>query len=194
MTFWRPACRHKSLIIRDKVTSYKAQSLGPGVLVTPECPIPCLPMIDQRSWVTHLIRKLGRRVVYLGSGNVAKLGHKCTNIIAAWVGFFALGVRIEDAKIWLRVRASARTPLPTAVVRGKVAVYELLHEMLWVGGGRDGSFTIPGGIFVSLTLSPRRQSIMRSFVKYIAAIMRTRLCIQPEIAGFWVRFSWGQVG
>lgn len=120
-----------------------AQSLRPGVLVTPERSIPCLPMLDQRSWVAHPIRQLGRRVVYLGSKNVSKLGNKCTDIIATRVGFFALGVRIENAKIWLRVRASACTPLPTAVVRGKITVYELLHEMLWV---EDGLFTIPGGI------------------------------------------------
>lgn len=39
-----------------------------------------------------------------------------------------------------------------------------------------------------LTLSPRRQSIMRSFVRYIAVIMRTRLCIQPDVAGFYISF------
>jgi hypothetical protein len=142
MNIWRPACRHKVqsgekyvVKINYKVTSYRAQSLRPGVLVTPERSIPCLPMLDQRPWVAHPIRQLGRRVVYLGSKHVAKLGNKCTDIIAARISFFALGVRIEDAKIWLRVRASACTPLPTAVVRGKIAVYELLHEMLWVEGG-----------------------------------------------------------
>jgi hypothetical protein len=35
----------------------------------------------------------------------------------------------------LGVRASACTPLPTAVVRGEVAVNELLHEMLCAEGG-----------------------------------------------------------
>lgn len=68
--------------------------------------------------------------MYIGSKNLAKLGDKRADVITSRVGFFALGVGIKDAKVWLRVRASARAPLPTTVVRGEIAIYELLHEML----------------------------------------------------------------
>jgi hypothetical protein len=71
--------------------------------------------------------------MYIGSKNSAKLGDKRADVVASWVGFFTLGVGIKDAKVWLRVRASACAPLPTTVVRGEIAVYELLHEMLQCG-------------------------------------------------------------
>jgi len=87
-------------------------------------------VVDQWSWVTQLIRQFSRGVVYIASNNFAKLGDKHTDVIASWVGFFTLGIRIKDAKVWLRVRARACAPLPTTVVRGEIAVYELLHEML----------------------------------------------------------------
>jgi hypothetical protein len=71
--------------------------------------------------------------MYIGSKNFAKLGDKRADVVTSWVGFFTLGVGIKYAKVWLRVRASACAPLPTTIVRGEIAVYELLHEMLQCG-------------------------------------------------------------
>jgi hypothetical protein len=68
--------------------------------------------------------------MYVGSKDFAKLGDKRADVIASWVGLSTLRVGIEDTKVWLRVRASACAPLPTTIVRGEIAVYELLHEML----------------------------------------------------------------
>lgn len=68
--------------------------------------------------------------MYIGPKNFAKLGDKRADVVTSWVGFFTLGVRIKDAKVWLRVRASACAPLPTTIVRGEIAVYKLLHKML----------------------------------------------------------------
>jgi hypothetical protein len=89
--------------------------------------------------------------MYFGSKNLAKLGNKSANIIAAWVSLFTLKVRIKNAKVRLRVRAGACTPLPTTVVRGEVAVYELLHEVLWVRG--EISSCSPSEIMIRLSIT-----------------------------------------
>jgi hypothetical protein len=68
--------------------------------------------------------------MYIGSKNFAKLGDKRADVIPSGVCFFTLGVGIEDAKVWLWVRASACAPLPTTIVRGEIAVYELPHKVL----------------------------------------------------------------
>lgn len=106
------------------------QSLRSWVLVTPQRPLPCLLVVDQWSRVTQLIRQFSRGVMYIGSKNSAKLGDKRADVIPSWVGLFTLGVGIKDAKVWLRVRASACAPLPTTIVRSEIAVYKLLHKML----------------------------------------------------------------
>ena len=87
-------------------------------------------MVDQRSWVAQFIRQLGGRVVYLRSKDLPELWYKSADIIPARVGLFTLRVGVEDAKIWLWVRASTCAPLPATVVRGKIPIYELAHEML----------------------------------------------------------------
>jgi hypothetical protein len=154
----------------------RPRSFRARVLVTSQRPIPRLFMVDQRSWVSQFIRQLGGRVVYLRSKDLPKLWYKSADIIPAGVGLFTLGVGVENAKIWLWVRAGTCAPLPATVVRGKITVYELAHEMLQrclVRMARGMRWRRMH------TLSPSRQSIIRSLVRYIAAIMRARLCIQP---------------
>ena len=87
-------------------------------------------MVDQRSRVAQFIRQLDGRVVYIRSKDLPKLWYKRADIIPAGVGLFALGVGVENAKIRLWIRASTSAPLPTTVVRGNIAIYELLHEVL----------------------------------------------------------------
>ena len=87
-------------------------------------------MVDQRSRVAQFIRQLDGRVVYFRSKDLPELWYKRADIIPVGVGLFTLGVGVENAKIRLWVRAGTCAPLPTTVVRGKIAIYELLHEVL----------------------------------------------------------------
>ena len=87
--------------------------------------------------------------------------HRSNFINCPQVKSFALAERIEDAKVGNRIGAGRCRPLPAAVVGGKIAVDQVLHEVR----------------------SPSRQSISRFLVRNMAVTIRKRLCIQP------VRFS-----
>ena len=68
--------------------------------------------------------------MYVRSKDLPELWYKRADIISAGVGLFTLGVRIEDAEIRLWVCAGTSAPLPTTVVRRKITIYELPHEVL----------------------------------------------------------------
>jgi hypothetical protein len=106
------------------------RSFRSWVLVTPQRPISRLLMVNQRSWVAQFIRQFGGGVVYLRSKDIPELWYKSADIITVGVGLLTLGVRVEDAKIRLWVRAGTCAPLPTSVVRSKITIYELPHEVL----------------------------------------------------------------
>ena len=59
--------------------------------------------------------------------HVRELGHPAADVRAVGVEPLALRDRVEDAKARLRVDAAAGRPLPAEVVRGPVAVGEVLH-------------------------------------------------------------------
>src|SRR5208337_4188829 len=65
--------------------------------------------------------------------------------------------RIENPKIWLRIAAGRRAPLPVSIVDRGIVVHKLLRKVA----------------------PPQRQSMCRSFVRKDATIILTRLSKNP---------------
>lgn len=123
------------------------------VLIPPQRPFPDLVMLNNRSWISQFIRYLRWWVVEVCTPELPQLRKELTNIISCWVAFCALRIRVEEPEVWRRVCARRSAPLPTTVVRGKVAVDEGLHKVLY-GTGLSLHEKVVCGLAYPLAQSP----------------------------------------
>ena len=95
------------------------------VAVYGERPRACLAVVDDRddagSW---------RRCVDRLARQPRELGQPTTHVRALGIVADRLERRVEDPEPRLWVRPRRRRPLPAAVVAGRIAVDEVLHEVL----------------------------------------------------------------
>ena len=66
--------------------------------------------------------------VHVAIRNPPQLGNEAPHVSAPGIEALALRDRVEDAEVGLRVRAGGGRPLPAAIVRGRLAVDQALHE------------------------------------------------------------------
>ena len=87
-----------------------------------------LALDDRFLWVAWRFEFFLPRGVDGICGQVRQLGHPLADVIPVWVEFLALQNRVEDAEVRCGVGAGSGCPLPAAVVGGRVAVEQVVHE------------------------------------------------------------------
>src|SRR4051812_1490533 len=88
-------------------------------------------VLRKRSFICSQATFAGVLVYDNGFGVVEciKLGYPLANVFPFWVKFFCLQVGVKDAKIRCCIYATASAPLPAAIVRCQVVVYQLFGKI-----------------------------------------------------------------
>ena len=101
--------------------------------------------------------KIVGRVVDVGVGQVRDLGHPAADIIG--------GVEFSDWTSGAMIRLNMLASMPVPATHCQLTAFDPWSASMSVSQNH---------------CSPKRQSISKCFTRKLAAIMRTRLCIQPE--------------
>src|SRR5680860_1812974 len=103
---------------------------GSAVLIAVQGHLTLLRVVDDPHRVPPRVAIRGvPRLVHRPARQVRKLGYPTAYVVAPGVELEALRGRVEHPEVWRRVGARPGDPLPAVVVRGDVAVEEVVEEV-----------------------------------------------------------------